>query len=106
MRLRVVNSVDAGVGDHVVIGISESGVVRGSLAVYAVPLAGLFAGALAGQAAGIHLGAGATDLPSIAGAVAGLAGGLAWLVRFSRATRMDPTYQPVLLRREIRLPTA
>ena len=29
-RLRVVNSVHAGVGDDVVVGISESGLVRGS----------------------------------------------------------------------------
>jgi sigma-E factor negative regulatory protein RseC len=106
MQLRVVNNIDAGIGDYVVIGIAESGVVRGSLAVYAVPLAGLFAGALAGQAAGAWFGAGTTDLPSIAGAVAGLAGGLAWLGRFSRATVADPSYQPVLLRRETRLPVA
>ena len=106
MQLRVVNTIDAGPGDQVVIGIAESGVVRGSLAVYAVPLAGLIAGALAGQAAGAWLGAGTTDLPSIAGAVAGLAGGLAWSGRFSRTTGTDPSYQPVLLRRETRLPVA
>ena len=106
MRLRVVNRIDAAVGDQVVIGIAESGVVRGSLAVYAVPLAGLFAGAIAGHLAGGYLAETATDLPAMAGAIAGFAGGLAWLGRFSRATRTDAAYQPVLLRRETRLPTA
>ncbi|NNJ94504.1 MAG: SoxR reducing system RseC family protein [Halobacteria archaeon] len=105
MRLRVVNRIDAAVGDHVVIGIAESGVVRGSLAVYAVPLAGLFGGAIAGQLAGGYLAGTATDLPAMAGATAGFVAGLAWLGRFSRATRTDESYQPVLLRRETRLPT-
>ena len=106
MHLRVVNRIDAAVGDQVVIGIAESGVIRGSLAVYAVPLAGLFAGAIAGHLAGGYLAEAATDLPAMAGAIAGFVGGLAWLGRFSRATRTDAAYQPVLLRRETRLPTA
>jgi len=45
VRLRVLNRIEARVGDYVVIGVSESGLLRGSLAVYAVPLSGLFAGA-------------------------------------------------------------
>lgn len=105
MRLRVVNRVNAGVGDHVVIGISESGLVRGSLAVYVVPLAGLFAGALAGYFAGPQLAATHADLFSIAGALIGFIAGLAWLKRFSRATARDEAFQPVVLRRETRLPT-
>ena len=105
MRLRVVNRIDAAVGDHVVIGIAESGVVRGSLAVYAVPLAGLFAGALAGQLAGGYLGGIASDWPSIAGAVAGLLLALLWLRRFSRMTQTDADFQPMVLRHDRHLPT-
>ncbi|MGB5259464.1 MAG: SoxR reducing system RseC family protein [Gammaproteobacteria bacterium] len=105
MRLRVVNRIDAAIGDQVVIGIAESGVVRGSLAVYAVPLAGLFAGAIAGQLAGGYLAEAATDLPAMAGAGAGFVAGLTWLGRFSRASQANETFQPVLLRREMRIPT-
>ena len=105
IRLRAVNKIDANVGDRVVIGIAETGVVRGSLAVYAVPLAGLLAGAVAGQLAGLYLMQAGSDLPAIAGAVGGFVTSLVWLARFSRATRTDAAYQPVLLRHEQRLPT-
>ena len=52
VRLRVLNHVNARVGDTVVVGIAESGLVRGSLAVYVVPLAAFLGGALAGQVLG------------------------------------------------------
>ena len=74
IRLRAVNRIDAAVGDHVVIGIAESGVVRGSLAVYAVPLATLLGGAIVGQLVGLYLLQTANDLPSIAGAAGGFCG--------------------------------
>lgn len=95
VTLKVLNRIGAGVGERVVIGLAESGLVRGALAVYAVPLLGLFAGALCGQ----WLSAG-SDPAAIAGAVAGLAGGLYWLARFSRRARRDTAYQPVTLRRQ------
>ena len=106
LRLRVINRIDAAVGDHVVIGISETGLVRGALAVYAVPLAGLFSGAvagyfLAGYVAGIN-----SDLFTITGALIGFMAGLAWLRRFSRTTDADDAFQPVVLRKEVRLRTA
>lgn len=99
--LRVVNHISASVGDSVVIGIEEAGLVRGSLAVYAAPLAGLFAGGLLGRyAAGVML-PGVAEIASILGALAGLAAGLAWLRRFSRHTEQDARYQPVILRLRI-----
>jgi sigma-E factor negative regulatory protein RseC len=98
--VRVINSIGAVAGDRVVIGISESGLLRGSLAVYAVPLAGLFIGALTGH----YLGDGGTDrvvdLWDLLGAAAGFTAGLAWLRRFSHATGRDGRYQPVILRRQ------
>jgi sigma-E factor negative regulatory protein RseC len=98
--VRVINSIGAVTGDRVVIGMSESGLLRGSLAVYAVPLAGLFIGALAGH----YLGDGGAhhdaDLWALLGATAGFAAGFAWLRRFSRATGRDERYQPVILRRQ------
>jgi len=102
--VRVINSIGAVAGDRVVIGVSESGLLRGSLAVYAVPLAGLFIGALSGHYLG---GSGAqrvTDLWALLGAAAGFTAGLAWLKRFSQATRRDGRYQPVILRRQAPVP--
>lgn len=106
IRLRAVNRIDAAIGDHVVIGIAETGVVRGSLAVYAAPLAALLGGAIVGQLVGLYLLKTATDLPSIAGAAGGFVIGLVWLGRFSRTTQTDDAYQPVLLRHERHLPIA
>jgi sigma-E factor negative regulatory protein RseC len=101
VRLRVLNRIDAQVGDTVVVGISESGLVRGSLAVYAVPLAGLFAGALAGHFAGNQLLASGSDLMAAGGALAGFLAALFWLRRFSRTREQDVAWQPVVLRQHI-----
>ena len=101
VHLRVLNRINAQIGDAVVIGISESGLVRGSLAVYAAPLSGLFVGALAGDTLGHYFPQGSSDLLAIAGAFTGLAAGLLWLKRFSRLTEKDASYQPVILRKQI-----
>lgn len=99
--VRVINSIGAVAGDRVVIGVSESGLLRGSLAVYTVPLAGLFIGALTGH----YFGDGGTpryaDLWELLGAAVGFAVGLAWLKRFSRASARDGRYQPIILRHQL-----
>ena len=100
VRLRVLNRINARRGDKVVIGIAESGVLHGSLAVYSAPLLGLFAGALAGQVFGTAVLDMSSDLPAIAGAIGGFATALAWLKRFSRGRDKDPAYQPVVLRQQ------
>ena len=103
VRMRVLNRIEARVGDQVVIGVSEAGLLRGSLAVYAVPLGGLFAGALAGYAlAGRLFPEWPADPAAIAGALAGFVAGLVWLRGFSRRTATDPAYQPVVLRQQLR----
>ena len=101
VRLRVLNPVNARVHDTVVVGIAESGLVRGSLAVYIAPLAAFLCGAVAGQFVGNYFLAVGSDVAAICGAVAGLGAGFAWLRRFSRATAADASYQPVILRRQI-----
>jgi sigma-E factor negative regulatory protein RseC len=53
--VRVINSIGAVAGDQVVIGVPESGLLRGSLAVYAVPLAGLFCRSLGPDGCGGRL---------------------------------------------------
>ncbi len=101
VRLRVINRINVAVGDRVVIGISESGLLRGSLAVYAVPLAALFAGALSGHFIGGYLWPAVRDPLAIAGAVIGLLAGLAWLRQFGRRTRNHEAYQPIVLRKQL-----
>jgi sigma-E factor negative regulatory protein RseC len=101
VQLQVLNRIHAHVGDTVVVGISESGLLRGSLAVYATPLVGLFAGALAGHFAGQQLLASGSELLAIGGALAGFLAALFWLRRFSRATAKDAAWQPVVLRQHI-----
>jgi len=106
VRLRVLNRINARRGDKVVIGISETGVVQGSLAVYASPLLGLFAGALAGQVFGSALLGITSDLPAIAGAGVGFLAALIWLKGFSHDREKDADYQPVVLRQQSAAGTA
>lgn len=97
--VRVLSDEPLRVGDRVVIGIAEQALVRGSLAVYAVPLLLLLLGAVLGE-----LGAGRglwdnAELASLVLGLGGLAGGLLWLNRFTRQIQNDRNYQPVVLRR-------
>lgn len=96
--VRVINTIGAVTGDRVVIGVPEAALLRGSLAVYAAPLAGLFAGALTGY----FLSAGApqdhADFWSLLLGAVGFAVALVWLRRFSRVSGHDGRYQPVTLR--------
>ena len=98
--VRALNRAGARAGEQVVIGISESSLVRGSLAVYIVPLAGMLVGALAGRYFGMVLWSHA-ELASIVGAVIGLLAGLVWLRFFSRASDRDERYQPVVMRHQL-----
>ena len=92
-RVVALNRAGAQAGDAVIVGIDERFLVRGSMAVYAMPLLGLFAGALLGE---VWQGG---DFAAMLGGALGLALGLAWLRRFSRRSQTDPRYQPVILRR-------
>lgn len=93
-RIRALNQAEARVGDEVIIGLSESALVRGSFAVYAIPLVGLFVGA--GLATAMS-GAEGEGL-AILGGVLGLAAGFLAVSRFSRRIQTDRNYQPVVLR--------
>lgn len=97
-RVRALNRNVARVGDQVVVGIHERALVRGSLAVYAVPLLGLLAGGTVGAQLQARL-----QLPgevlTLAAGVVGLVAGLLWVKGFTRRIRGDSRYQPVVLRR-------
>ena len=94
-RVRAIDSVGVNLGDEVMVGIEESALVRGSIAIYTAPLIGMLALAL--LASGLWPDAG-EPLVVLAG-VGGFALGLAWIRLFSRRVSLDPRYQPVILRR-------
>ncbi|MDR3390785.1 MAG: SoxR reducing system RseC family protein [Sulfuriferula sp.] len=94
-QYRVIDPIGSRIGDAVVIGIQDGAVLRGSAAVYMLPLLLVFIGAtLAAYLAPDRN----QDVASIAGAAAGFALGALWLFRFSRNAGNNPQYQPVVLR--------
>lgn len=97
-QLRVKNPVAAKPGEAVVLGLSESALIRGSLAVYMVPLVALLGGGLLGEVLGRQMGW-PGELGAITLAVLSLIGALLWLRGFSRRAGVGERYQAVILRR-------
>lgn len=95
-QVRVRNRFDARVGDTLLLGLQEDALVRGSLAVYMVPLLAMLAGALVGEGIAPQWYAEA-ELLAIVGGGLGLLAGLGWLRRFGRAAATDERYQAVAL---------
>ena len=97
-RLRVKNTIGAETGEQVVLGISESALIKGSLAVYLVPLLALLGGGLFGEVMAAQLSL-SEEGTSIAFALISLALSLIWLRRFNRRVANDERFNAVLLRR-------
>lgn len=98
-RVRVLNKIGASTGEEVVVGLHEGAMVRGSLAMYFAPLAGLFGGAALGSLISSAYGVEFSDGLQILASMIGLLAGLWWLKRFTRDIRDDERYQAVVLRR-------
>jgi sigma-E factor negative regulatory protein RseC len=97
-RLRVKNPIAAVAGEQVVLGITESALIKGSLAVYLVPLLALMSGGLFGELMASQLmmqGEGMT----IFFALISLALSLLWLRRFNQRVANDTRFNAVILRR-------
>ncbi|MHB1678460.1 MAG: SoxR reducing system RseC family protein [Sulfuriferula sp.] len=95
-KYQVIDTLGSRTGDEVIIGIADGSVLRGSAAVYMLPLLLIFIGAILGSQ---FAPAPQRDLASIAGAACGFIIGAIWLIRFSRRASSDPRFQPVILRR-------
>ena len=94
-RYRVLDPRGSRVGEAVVIGVADGAVLRGSGAVYLLPLFLIFMGAMLAS----HFAPLADrDGWSIAGAAIGFALGSLWLLWFSRRAARDARFQPVILR--------
>ncbi|MDZ7805080.1 SoxR reducing system RseC family protein [Thiohalophilus sp.] len=98
-HMRVLNSVQAREGETVVIGLHESAMLSGSLAVYLVPLLSLFLFAVTGKVLAEQLMISAVEGVSILFAVIGMLLAIVWLRAFNRRIANDSRYQPVILQR-------
>ncbi len=104
-RVRALDPGGMQVGDTVVIGLREAAFVKGSLAVYLVPLAGLLGGGLFGELIGQQM-QWPGEVATLLAAAAGFLAGLVWVRRFARRVRADLRFQPVVLRRLAAAPLA
>ena len=103
-EMKVLNPVDARVGDRVVLGLEESALLRGSLAVYIVPLLAMIAGGVLGEALAPALSFSISEYLSLPAAFAGLAAGFLWVRRFGRRMSSDHRFMAVILRRADDIP--
>ncbi|GMR07127.1 MAG: SoxR-reducing system protein RseC [Gammaproteobacteria bacterium] len=101
-EVKVLNNIDACVGDDVIIGIEENALVNGSLAVYAVPVISMISGAILGELLAQYWSIQNIEAASIAGGLVGLAAGFQWVKGFTRRVSRDTHYQPVILRKIVK----
>lgn len=96
-RLKVHNPVEAKTGQEVVLGIHEQDLLKGSLAVYILPLLTMLAGALLGEGLAPQWGSDSETLSLLFGLV-GLVAGFVWLHRYNRGLSAEGRYMAVILR--------
>ncbi len=97
-RFRVLNPVDAGPGDRVIVGFEEKMLVKASLMLYMVPLLSLILGGVAGQFGAEGVSLLSPEQGSILGGISGLLGGLYWVRLRTRHVGTHRRYTPVILR--------
>lgn len=102
--MKVLNPIDARVGDQVVLGLEESAFLRGSLAVYIVPILLMIAGGVLGEMMAPALSIQTSEYVSLPAAFAGLAAGFFWVRRFGRRMLNDHRFMAVILRRVETMP--
>jgi len=86
------------VGDRVILGVEEDALVKGSLAIYLLPLLGLFAGSIFSSILiAAWVPAAAQDIAAALGGILGLAAAFVALKRSRLLERNAP--QPVVLRK-------
>ena len=100
MRLSVANGIGARVGERVIIGVPESGLLWAAVSAYLLPLLALLAGAITGQQLGDASEFIGAEWASLVGSVLGFALALRWLMVHSGRLAEDPRYRPVILRRD------
>ncbi len=102
--MKVLNPIDARVGEQVVLGLEESALLRGSLAVYIVPILLMIAGGVLGEMMAPALAIQTSEYISLPASFAGLAAGFFWVRRFGRRMLNDHRFMAVILRRVEAMP--
>ncbi|MFZ5522939.1 MAG: SoxR reducing system RseC family protein [Pseudomonadota bacterium] len=92
-QFQVINPVNAGVGDEVIVSVAEGAVMRGIVLVYLMPLVLL----LIGAALGNWLQLGQSDSYAAAGAMSGLVVGFA-IARWLSLRQGESRFQPYIAR--------
>jgi len=105
VTLKARNAAGAAIGDRVLVGVSEEGLLAAAFAAYLVPILGLVTGGVIGQWVGQQPGAlwaeilGGPEGCALTGALLGFALALYWLRGYSARRARHPKYHPVVLRR-------
>lgn len=92
-RFTMVNTMGLGIGDRVVVGVSESSLLRASIVAYGLPLVAMLTGMIVGQQST------GEDVWAMAGAAAGLAIGLVVARVAAKIMAVRGEVAPKLLRR-------
>jgi len=104
LLLRAYNSIGAGPGDQVVLGVPEGGLLEASFVAYLVPLLAMIGGGVTGEYIAGLLTPAFAQATSVLGGLGALAAALWWLGRFGRAKSLDDRYRPRILRRASHAP--
>jgi sigma-E factor negative regulatory protein RseC len=97
VRVKALDTIGSQVGEWVIVGIDERALVKGSFAVYAMPLVVMIL--MATFASTIFSDPAFREMCSIIFGLAGLGAGIAWSGYFAHKVANDNHYQPVILRR-------
>ncbi len=95
--ITVVNSLNAKVGDTVIIGLEEQALLKGSFLLYIVPLIFLFVSAICVEVLATNWGFTQHDGLTALGGILGLVAGLGVVNVLARNMMKQQRYQPVLL---------
>lgn len=87
-------------GDRVLLGLEETALVKGSFAVYIVPLLFMFFCAGLGEFLSFSIGWRGNELFTVVFAFLGLVAGYFWLKLFAKRNQCNRMYHPVILNKE------
>ena len=98
-KMKAINTIDAKVGDEVVVGLNEASLLKGAFVIYMLPLLFLFLFSLVGKFVAQNIGAADNELLVIIFAVVGFLLGMKKVKSFSNSIEKNENYQPVILKK-------
>jgi len=99
-KLRVSSDIDVRVGESVIVGVPENVLVKGSFAVYAMPLIIMFITLIIGASFCWLLEIEFSENLQILFSMGGLGGGFWWLSEYTKRIRNDVRFQAKILRKD------